>query len=39
MRYLFINSVYGLGSTGKIVADKCKELKNEGNVCAEVVRS
>lgn len=34
MRYLFINSVYGLGSTGKIVADKCKELKNEGNVCA-----
>lgn len=34
MRYLFINSVYGFGSTGKIIADKCVQLKNEGHVCA-----
>lgn len=34
MRYLFINSVYGVGSTGRLVADKCMELEKEGHVCA-----
>ena len=34
MKYLFINSVYGFGSTGKIIADKCEQLKNEGHECA-----
>ena len=34
MKYLFINSVYGFGSTGRIVADKCKQLAGEGHVCA-----
>lgn len=34
MRYLFINSVYGLGSTGRIIADQCKQLKNGGHICA-----
>ena len=29
MKYLFINSVYGFGSTGRIIADKCEQLKNE----------
>ena len=34
MKYLFINSVYGFGSTGRMIADKCEQLKNEGHVCA-----
>ena len=34
MKYLFINAVYGFGSTGRIVADKCKQLAGEGHVCA-----
>ena len=34
MKYLFINSVYGFGSTGRIIADKCEQLKNEGHECA-----
>lgn len=33
MKYLFINSVYGVRSTGKIIAAKCHELQNEGHVC------
>lgn len=33
MKYLFINSVYGVRSTGKIVADQCHKLKAEGNEC------
>lgn len=34
MRYLFINSVYGVGSTGRIVAEKCRQLRSEGHECA-----
>lgn len=33
MKYLFINSVAGIGSTGRIVADKCRELQAQGNQC------
>lgn len=33
MKYLFINSVYGLRSTGKIVSSLCHELINAGNEC------
>lgn len=33
MKYLFINSVYGKRSTGKIIADKCHELQSEGSEC------
>ena len=33
MKYLFINSVAGFGSTGRIAAEKCRELMKEGNVC------
>ena len=33
MKYLFINSVAGFGSTGRIVADKCRELMAEGHQC------
>lgn len=34
MKYLFINSVYGFGSTGRLVAQTCERLKDEGHVCA-----
>lgn len=34
MRYLFINSVYGIRSTGKLIAQKCHELREEGHECA-----
>ncbi len=33
MKYLFINSVAGVGSTGRIAADKCRELIHEGHEC------
>lgn len=33
MKYLFINAVYGFGSTGRIIADQCEQLKNEGHEC------
>ena len=33
MKYLFINSVAGVGSTGRIAADKCRELMKEGHDC------
>ena len=33
MKYLFINSVAGVGSTGRIAADKCRELMKEGHEC------
>ena len=33
MKYLFINSVAGFGSTGRIAADKCRELMAEGHDC------
>lgn len=33
MRYLFINSVAGFGSTGRIAADKCRELIAQGHQC------
>ena len=33
MKYLFINSVAGVGSTGRIAADKCRELMREGHDC------
>lgn len=33
MKYLFINSVAGVGSTGRIAADKCRELMHEGHEC------
>lgn len=33
MRYLFINSFAGVGSTGHIAADQCRELVKKGNEC------
>ena len=33
MRYLFINSVAGCGSTGRIVAEKARELMQQGHQC------
>lgn len=33
MKYLFINSVAGFGSTGRIAADKCRELMAQGHTC------
>lgn len=33
MKYLFINSVAGFGSTGRIAAEKCRELMKEGHRC------
>lgn len=33
MRYLFINSVAGFGSTGRIAAEKCRKLMAEGHQC------
>lgn len=33
MKYLFINSVAGSGSTGKIAAEKCRQLIKEGHQC------
>ena len=33
MKYLFINSVAGTGSTGRIAAEKCRELMQEGHEC------
>lgn len=34
MKYLFINSVYGVRSTGKIIAEQCEKLQREGHICA-----
>ena len=33
VKYLFINSVAGVGSTGRIAADKCRELMAQGHDC------
>lgn len=33
MKYLFINSVAGFGSTGRIAADQCRALMAEGHTC------
>lgn len=33
MKYLFINSVAGYGSTGRIAADACRELMAQGHSC------
>lgn len=33
MKYLFINSVAGVGSTGKIAAQQCRELMQQGHEC------
>ena len=33
MKYLFINSIAGVGSTGRIAAEKCRELMREGHDC------
>ena len=33
MKYLFINSVAGFGSTGRIAAEKCRDLMAEGHNC------
>lgn len=33
MKYLFINSVAGFGSTGRIAAEKCRELIRQGHDC------
>lgn len=33
MKYLFINVLAGSGSTGKIAADKCRELQKQGHQC------
>ena len=34
MKYLFINSVAGVGSTGRIVAETCRKLRDQGHTCA-----
>ena len=34
MKYLFINSVAGVGSTGRIVAETCRTLQQQGHECA-----
>lgn len=33
MKYLFINSMAGVGSTGRIAAEKCRELMAQGHEC------
>lgn len=33
MKYLLINTVAGYGSTGRIAADKCRELTAQGHTC------
>lgn len=33
MKYLFINSVAGFGSTGRIVAELCRDLMAQGHEC------
>ena len=33
MKYLFINSVAGFGSTGRLAAQTCRELVEQGNTC------
>lgn len=33
MKYLFINSVAGYGSTGRIAADQCRALMAQGHTC------
>ena len=33
MKYLFINSVAGFGSTGRIAAEQCRELTKAGHAC------
>ena len=33
MKYLFINSVAGIGSTGRIAVEKCRELTAQGHEC------
>ena len=33
MKYLFINSVAGIGSTGRIAAETCRELMKDGHQC------
>ncbi|MBQ7001950.1 MAG: glycosyltransferase [Oscillospiraceae bacterium] len=33
MKYLFINSVAGIGSTGRIAAQQCRELMAQGHEC------
>ncbi len=33
MKYLFINSVAGFGSTGRIAVEKCRELRQQGHEC------
>ena len=33
MKYLFLNSVAGFGSTGRIAAEKCRELMKQGHSC------
>lgn len=33
MKYLFINSVYGKWSTGKLLEAKCHELQRQGHIC------
>ena len=34
MKVLFINSVAGFGSTGRIAAELCRELMDQGHTCA-----
>lgn len=33
MRYLFINSLAGCGSTGRLAAESCRELQAQGHQC------
>ena len=34
MKYLFVNSVYGVRSTGKIILEQCRNLQAQGHQCA-----
>ena len=33
MKYLFINSVAGVGSTGRIILSACEQLQQQGHIC------
>ena len=33
MKYLFINSVAGFGSTGRIILSACERLEQQGHTC------
>ena len=33
MKFLFVNSVYGVRSTGKLIAKQCRALQSQGHTC------